>query len=97
MRRGSHDLSNLGVHCTHEEEQDIKFVLESINLGNLDNLDDESQSSWHLTCWQWSFWSICGWFKNPLFKTKHTCLIIMTTMIAPISVCYDSELRNARK
>ena len=45
MRRGSHDLSNLGVHCTHEEEQDIKFVLESINLGSLDNLDDESQSS----------------------------------------------------
>ena len=45
MRRGSHDLSNLGVHCTHEEEQAIKFVLESINLGSLDNLDDESQSS----------------------------------------------------
>ena len=48
----SHDhiiCQNLIIRRTYEEEQDINYVLELINLAN------KSQPSWHLTYWLWSF------------------------------------------
>jgi hypothetical protein len=35
-------------------------------LLNLTSLDGKSKTSQHLTNQPWSFWSMCGWFSNPL-------------------------------
>ena len=42
----SYDLSIMDFHCTQEEEQDINYVLELINLANL---DDKFEPGRHVT------------------------------------------------
>lgn len=43
---------NLNLHRTHEWEQDINYVLELINMTNL---DDKLEPSRHLTYGLWLF------------------------------------------
>ena len=44
--------AKFNFHCTHEKEQDIVYVLELINLANL---DEKSEPSQHVTHRRWSF------------------------------------------